>query len=755
MAKLPKDISNRQVIQLLRTSGSSEHVSAVLSGSAASGEIAIQIPEQASATSLWTLAKDGQTAVQFVNKEQVADMIKNGAVAEVDKIEQAVGLADDGTYRPKTGTHYLSGATTVEGEIDALDKALNGVQDQINGMDAASVAGEDKIVSDVTQANGQITASVKNLTDVKLGGYTVGGDNSGKVADTDTLGQALGKLQGQINGMDKAASAADGQVVTTISEEDGKVSEVKANVKDLQLGGYEKDTTATGAIAGTDTINAALSKLENKANAITISNDDKSINVTSGADGTVINVNIKEGEKVIRKDGNGGLYTNLNLVKVSEKLPATVKERYELRDSDNHRIGESIDIAKDSHIVSIRYITDSSDEHYQNLEYNYIDAEGNTKTVYVDMSSLVLETEFKSGVTATDGIVHGVVDPQSEAFLSVGADGFKLSGVQDAIDAKVNGLDYTDSAVTGQYVTKVDEADGKISVARANVSDAVLNGYSKGEKPTSTVITATDKLKDAIAKLEHQIDNAKAAATTKVEKDAEASHLTLTSSTAADGSVTYKIGESDIASKTALDAEKDRAEVAENALDGKISAEVNRAKSAENALDSVVGSVKDASSESRTYGHDSTNYLNGNTTIKADVESVDSLLGKVEGEPASSANTVFSSTNTVAKNISEIKKDLAAFKNKLTLSGKANAYAEVTVVTAEDGTTIEVSAKTQSIATSTKAAEGLADAYDVRTFAVKDVSQESEAATSGVQVKEVGGNKVLDFSGLKIDCGEF
>ena len=337
MAKSPNEILNRQVIQLLRTSGSSEHVSAVLSGSAASGEIAIQIPEQASATSLWTLAKDGKKAVQFVNKEQVADMIKNGAVAEVDRIETAVGLAEDGTYIKKSGTNYLDSAQTVEGEIDALDKALNGVQNQINGMDAASVADDNKIVNDVTQDNGQITASVKNLTAVKLGGYTVGGDDSGKVAATDTLGQALGKLQGQINGMDKAAEAVAGQVVTTISEEDGKVSEVKANVKDLQLGGYAKDADATGAIAATDTINAALSKLENKANAITISNADGSINVTSSAAGTDVNVNIKSDEKVIRKDGNGGLFTDIKITGATEeelgRLGANVKEAYKLLDS--------------------------------------------------------------------------------------------------------------------------------------------------------------------------------------------------------------------------------------------------------------------------------------------------------------------------------------------------------------------------------------------------------------------------------------
>ena len=207
---------NRQILQHLRTSGNAEYVQTNLKSKAAQGEIAIQYDgEAASGTSLWTLAKDKTTAVQFVNKEQVADMIKNGAVAEVDRIETAVGLAEDGTYIKKTGTTYLDSATTVEGEIDALDKALSGVQDKINGMDATTVADDNKIVSDVIQTDGKITATTKNVTEVKLEGYAVGSDDSGKVADTDTLGQALGKLQGQINGMDKAADAADGAVLAS------------------------------------------------------------------------------------------------------------------------------------------------------------------------------------------------------------------------------------------------------------------------------------------------------------------------------------------------------------------------------------------------------------------------------------------------------------------------------------------------------------------------------------------------------------
>ncbi len=724
--------TNRQILQHLRTTGNTAHVQTNLKDNAAQGEIAIQYEGSgASGTSLWTLAKDGKTAVQFVNKEQVADMIKNGAVAEVDKIEQAVGLAEDGTYIKKSGTNYLDSAQTVEGEIDALDEALNDVQVQINGMDAASVAGEDKIVSDVIQTDGKITASTKNVTAVKLGGYTEGSDDSGKVAATDTLGEALGKLQGQINGMDKTASAADGEVVTTISQVDGKVSEAKAKVKDLQLGGYVKDTEAKGAIAGTDTINAALSKLENKANAITISNTDGSINVTPSATGTDINVNIKEGEKVIRKDGKGGLYTNLSLVKISESLPTTVKERYELRDSYGVKIGESIDIAKDSHIVSIRYITDSKDIHYQNLEYKYIDVNGNEQTEYVDISSLVLEAEFKDGLEVVDHQVKAKIDATSEkdsqgtpvSFLTVGPDGLKLSGVKEEITRKIAALDYDDTAVAGQYVTKVDEADGKISVERANVSDAVLNGYVKGEKPESTVITATDKLKDAIAKLEHQIDAAKAAATTKVEKDTQANHLTLTSSTAADGSVTYTIGESDIASKAALDAEI----VARKAVDGQ------------------TGQTYVANANS--------NYINAVSSLNAADVQLDAILGKDE---SAGAETVFDTTNTVAKNISDIKKDLAAFKNKLTLSvDDDNKYIATNISSDDSGTVITVSAITKDIAASTSNVSAIADSYNVKRFAV---SQIKEDAASGVEIVDSADNdgfRQLSFAKLTIDCGEF
>ena len=442
---------------------------------------------------------------------------------------------------------YVSEVSQADGKIAVTRVAL---------PDASTVSGESKVVIDVTQDKGQITASAANITGVKLAGYVEGTDAD--IAATDTLGEALGKLQAQINAMDKSADVVAGQVVTTVTEEDGKVTETKANVKDLQLGGYTKDTSATGDIASTDTINAALSKLENKAAAITIANADGSINVTTGATGTDINVNIKSGEKVLAKTGNAGLYTDIKLSGITPSS-TTVKEEFALIGTDGSQLGTSIKVYKDSSIVSITYITDPDDPKYQNLKYEYIDVSGNTQTEYVDMSSLVIEAEFQSGVTADEsGVVHGVVDTTSEkdssnnSFLTVGANGFKVDGIKDEIDAKINALDATVGSTTvesgkhvavqvvedagkltaltvtesdianktdldtlsGKTVTAVEMTGGTAAISahtdgtkkitiNTDGSQILMTGYEKGSD--SGAVETTDSINAAIGKLENQI----------------------------------------------------------------------------------------------------------------------------------------------------------------------------------------------------------------------------------------------------------
>lgn len=215
-------------------------------------------------------------------------------------------------------------------------------------------------------------------------------------------------------------------------------------------------------------------------------------------------------------------------------------------------------------------------------------------------------------------------------------------------------LDVPDAAVAGQYVSSVSETDGKIAVSRLNVSDAVLNGYAKGEKPASTAIAATDDVKGAIAKLEHQIDDAKAAATTKVVEGTDAgNNMEITSATSeTDGSTTYTINLTDVASKAALDAEiaarkavdgqsgqtyaansgtnyisdANSLNNADVKLDAALKAEETRAKAAEQEIANKVGLTGPEGSRVFT---PTSNYGGSAATVKGNLDALDTQLKAV------------------------------------------------------------------------------------------------------------------------------
>lgn len=487
------------------------------------------------------------SAFTAINKLSADTEAADGKVFTSAKTYSDALIADlDSSKVAADNKHYITAITIEDGKLSTIGEAEIPVL-------ASAVTGTGNVVTDIAVNDHTITFAkdlqVASDADLKAVSGIVDTFSAATVAEFNSAFTA-------IQAMDKAASAEDGKVVTTVSEVDGVVSETKANVKDLQLGGYSKDTTATGDIAATDTINAALSKLENKAAAISINNADGSINVTTAATGTDINVNIKTGEHVLAKDGDAGLYTNIKLSGVSPSSDL-VKEEYVLYGTDNTILGDHIKIYKDQSLVSITLENNDGSGHTgQYLKYTYIDASGNTQSTYVNVSSFLVEAEFATGVTAdASGVVHGVVDPTSEGFLTVGADGFKVSGVQDAINNAIGALDKTDdAAVAGQYVAAIEETDGVVAVkTRANVSEAVLNNYAKGTD--ATAVAATDTVNGAISKLENQIDKAKAAATTKVVEGADAgNNMTITPTTGADGSVTYTVGLADIASDAALEA---------------------------------------------------------------------------------------------------------------------------------------------------------------------------------------------------------
>lgn len=128
-----------------------------------------------------------------------------------------------------------------------------------------------------------------------------------------------------------------------------------------------------------------------------------------------------------------------SITKVTEGLVENVKEAYKLVDEDGTQVGETINIYKDSSLISVE-LTDANAEGVagQYIKYTYVLANGTESVQYVDVSRLLVEAEFKNGLeVSAAGEVNVKVDAASEAFLTVGADGVKLAGVADAIATAV------------------------------------------------------------------------------------------------------------------------------------------------------------------------------------------------------------------------------------------------------------------------------------------------------------------------------
>ena len=445
-------------------------------------------------------------------------------------------------------------------DYEGNEAKINEIIAKINSLDAPTVADENKIITDVTQEDGKITATASNITSVKLSGYTVGGDDSGKIASGDTLGQALGKLQGQINGMDLAVVSGEGNVITAVSEADGKVSASKTPIKDVKLTGYEK-TTADTAIKPTDDIEDALSKLENRIiasqSATTLSAADKSVTVVTGTTGTTVAVNIKSGEKVIKLDnpqeGNGGIYTDIKLsgVTVSD---TNVKEAWGLF-SGQEQLGSTIKIYKDSSLYSVYlghvddHITSPTDPTVvpgtgsEALCFIYLKTDGTYELVAINVEAFLQESEFKDGLVVSNHEVKVSADTASEKIitsykpdgtsettadvLTVSATGVKVSNIQAAINAKVGTLDATvtggttaGTASSGHIQVIVAEDDGKltgVTVTEANIANASDLDALSGKTVTAVEMTggtaATANTEDGTKKITINTDGSQIFAT--------------------------------------------------------------------------------------------------------------------------------------------------------------------------------------------------------------------------------------------------
>jgi hypothetical protein len=202
----------------------------------------------------------------------------------------------------------------------------------------------------------------------------------------------------------------------------------------------------------------------------------------------------------------------------------------------------------------------------------------NGDKVEINFAELVDETEFGDGLQVVDSVVSILIDESGEPYLSVGENGLKIVGINQAIaDALADEKARAEQAESDLQAAI--EAEGQ----RAEDAEAALDAkvdqeIADREADVDAEETRAKAAEDALdAKIDQEIqdrkDDVDAEETRAKAEEAAANRRIDTLNDALDGEKTIREA-ADVRLENLITAEKNRAEAAESALDAKIDQEI-------------------------------------------------------------------------------------------------------------------------------------------------------------------------------------
>lgn len=379
---------------------------------------------------------------------------------------------------PKIG---ISGDTYVGASADNHEISISA--NVITTVEAFSALTENgslvdaKVLKDVIEEDEEVTAAALNDLDnrlLELSGKTssmtafnaIGGDGSiVATSDSDSF---------NLNGTDTVELDFNNHDITFSSPKLNITNGTYVKATNVNNHSFTistevvEDSTALGNVTATgklvdakavkDYVTSSVSGGTGSLNADKVGDTGKYISMIEEKAGKIIasaSTLVKSDDKILTFDANG-IYTTLQ-IKAQTPTEANVKEQFILEDKNGNALGSTIKIYKDNSFVSgsighaggtidetTGVITDGTGDDV--LRLVYMTGEGKYTMVEINVADFLRESEFHSGVTATNGVVHGVVATKSEAFLKVDGDGFYTSGIQTAIDTAASNA--CSSAVT-------------------------------------------------------------------------------------------------------------------------------------------------------------------------------------------------------------------------------------------------------------------------------------------------------------------
>lgn len=461
-----------------------------------------------------------------------------GAKAYADAAVAAEAeIARQAEKENKDAIDVLNGSETEAGSVaKAVKDAIDAEVLRANGAyDASGAAADVKSAIDEYTVNGKKISENPVLGAADIA-YTESATVSAAIAALETAvgegGSVATQIQSAIEGLDAEITSTDGSHVTVkVTEVDGKITAV--NVTESDIASAEAVAANTAAITK---LNGAASEAGSVAKAVA----DAKAEILGDA-AADFNTLGKLEDKIQAVEGAAKSYSIASVTGDElTALGANVKEAYKLVDEDSIKAGEYIKIYKDSSLQKVELVE-------QELQFTYLLADGSESTVGVDVSKFLAESEFAAGLQVVDHVVSVKVDETSESFLTVGLDGVKLSGVQDAIDTAIAGVNTTieeNERVTAEALT---DLDSRVDALEGIGLDSVISGFEgRIAANEAAVATVDSRISAAEGRVDAKLANKANAADvyTKGEVDGIIAGLDSTA-TASDTYASFTVAEVD------------------------------------------------------------------------------------------------------------------------------------------------------------------------------------------------------------------
>lgn len=391
-------------------------------------------------------------------------------------------------------------------------------------------------ISDEVATDEEISAAISGKADIDYVNDLI----SGITDDIEHIYDILGTDEDDPNLDERIDSKADLDEFNDLEDE---VGEVETNLNELS----GKVESLEDAISGFSSITETVEELSGDVESLSAKVD------TISGDLESLSAKVEDNE--------------VNVVKITSGLPENVREAYVIVNKLGEQLGDRIDIYYDSTIVSIEYLPDE-----QIIRYVYINSKGEEVTVDIDLSKVVIESEFADGLQVNDGVVSVKIDPTSDGYLTVSGEGIKLTGIAEFLAALVE-VNNQQWEVINQNRADLEAVDQQIWAAIANEATVREN--------------ADNALSDRIDGLQTNIDEEARQRQEADDNLAEAIRIEKERAIAREDEIEAGIDEK-------VNAEKARAEAAEQALSGAINTEKEQRERADNALS---GAIDDERSE--------------------------------------------------------------------------------------------------------------------------------------------------------------